>query len=85
MLKDEKKKNKAALSMLKVYPKTIIQKSKQKNLLIHDFVLLTFICVSLRQLKPLVRFIGYQIKMLGKGRRQIPIIRYFMKLLIRLA
>lgn len=84
-LRDEWKRKKAAFSFIKKHPQKVNRYGKQKGVLVKDLVLLILICIATRQLKPLVRFIGYQMSLLPKVKRQVPFLRFIMKTVLKLS
>jgi hypothetical protein len=66
-------------------PNLIERRGKRKGPFLQDFVFLALIALTNRQFKPLLRFINFQTKNIGKTKRQIPFLRFLMRILSNLA
>ena len=66
-------------------PILLANRNSKKGPFLHDFILLALIALTTRNLKVLVRFMGMQISRLGQNKRQIPFIRFLIRLLANLS
>ena len=66
-------------------PFLIERRGKRKGPFLRDFVLLILIALLTRNFKVLLKFINYQTKNMSKTKRQIPFIRFLMRLITNLA
>lgn len=66
-------------------PALLANRNSKRGPYLHDFILLTLIALTTRNLKVLVRFMGMQISRLGQNKRQIPFIRFLIRLLANLS
>lgn len=73
------------IKWLSKQPSLIERRGKRKGPFLQDFVFLALIALTTRQFKPLLRFINFQTKNIGKTKRQIPFLRFLMRILSNLA
>ncbi len=66
-------------------PSLLANRNSKRGPYLHDFILLSLIALTTRNLKVLVRFMGMQISKLGQNKRQIPFIRFLIRLLANLS